>query len=102
MVDSSLKDTIWNSTVLEGPPLNISAFYLPFGNFHYDYVLGPWASDNSSVSMFNDKNRVRFLLDDKIFDIPTLQESGSCQPIRNVSFKVPRYLCALFAPPRPS
>lgn len=69
--------TFWGDKVLEGTPLNISAYY--FGN----QCLLPGSFDTNLTS-FKDKQKVQLTVSGRIYNLDYIAQYGSCQPTTGV------------------
>ncbi|CAH0022674.1 unnamed protein product [Clonostachys rhizophaga] len=76
-------DTSWGTETLQGPPLNITAFYLPPVVFRPNYSKDFWASKSKDDPLFTDKSLMTYSLSNEAFDMATMQKNGTCQPIQN-------------------
>ncbi|CAH0046307.1 unnamed protein product [Clonostachys solani] len=76
-------DTTWGKETLQGPPLNITAFYLPWVVFRPNHAEGIWASKDRHDPLFTDKSLMTYSLSNGAYDMATIQKNGTCQPIQN-------------------
>ncbi|CAG9986247.1 unnamed protein product [Clonostachys byssicola] len=82
-IEKSQNDTIWGKETLRGPPLNITAFYLPLDIFTPNFTEGVWASINYMDPLFNDESLITYSLSNEAYNMATIQKNGTCQPIQN-------------------
>ncbi|KAK4201214.1 hypothetical protein QBC40DRAFT_172222 [Triangularia verruculosa] len=70
-------ETFWDHKRLEGPPLNISAYY--FEDDIDDLTL-VHQDCNTTLDAFRDKKNVHFTFSGQIYDLEYITLYGSCQP----------------------
>ncbi|VUC37057.1 unnamed protein product [Clonostachys rosea] len=87
MADSAIgkgqNGTIWGKETLQGPPLNITGFYLPRIIFRPNRSEDLWASKGENDPLFTDKTLMTFSLSNGVYNIATIQKNGTCQPVQN-------------------
>ncbi|GKU22905.1 unnamed protein product [Fusarium langsethiae] len=66
--------------IIHGPPLNISAYYLP-GPFYWKSP----SSKNGTIKTnpYDDVSKIMFVIDDDMYNSTELIQNGVCQPIKD-------------------
>ncbi|XEV00966.1 hypothetical protein FSHL1_006253 [Fusarium sambucinum] len=89
---------------IQGPPLNISAYFTP-GNFYRTprfnisgdlngddfYGTSPFNKDRvTKTNSYNDRGKFMFVVDDDMYSVTQLVQNGVCQPVKDTG-SVQRY-----------
>ncbi|KAK3984074.1 hypothetical protein QBC44DRAFT_389537 [Cladorrhinum sp. PSN332] len=68
-----------NSTILQAPALNITAFYLMPSLFRNLWG-HDWAHPNTSLRPFQNPENIRYSFNNKLYNLTYMQANGRCQP----------------------
>ncbi|KAF5660668.1 hypothetical protein FHETE_8831 [Fusarium heterosporum] len=73
---------------IDWPPLNISAFYLPSDPFYWNWTGHQEGSGISTgvreENSYGDLSRMRYIVDDVVYDSAEVNEHGVCQPFKQM------------------
>ncbi|KAK6725130.1 hypothetical protein SNK04_003935 [Fusarium graminearum] len=75
---SSINETEFYGERLNGPPLNISAYYLPT-----DFYWGSPTNKSYEESGYNVRGNILFIIDSNLYNATDLMENAVCQPKRD-------------------
>ncbi|CAG1977485.1 unnamed protein product [Fusarium graminearum] len=75
---SSINETEFYGERLNGPPLNISAYYLPT-----DFYWGSPTNKSYEESGYNVRGNILFIVDSNLYNATDLMENAVCQPKRD-------------------
>ncbi|CAG9945436.1 unnamed protein product [Clonostachys rosea f. rosea IK726] len=82
-IEKGQNNTTWGGERLQGPPLNITAFYLPRADFISKDTESIWNYKDKNDPLFTDKSLMTYSLSNEAYDMATIQKNGTCQPIQN-------------------